>query len=152
MMKMKAVLKGTIDGMTFTEHGDSGKTLMFGGYAVTTVINGKELRVPFDWVSCVATNQDDETILVEAGETTCFGGGPVLYDCYDKEYEKLGIKRSDLTAKVLAAAKSIDEFHVSCNFNTEPEFELVSMEFIDDTGIYRVGDNVPCSFIFKNYP
>lgn len=148
MIKMKALLRGKIDGKSFTEYGDSGKYLMFGGYAVTTVVNGKELQVPFDWESCVANIQDDETILVEAGETTCFGGAPVLYDCYDEKYRELGIERADLTAKVLAAATSIDEFTISCASDAEPEFELVSMEFIDDTGTYRVGDNVPCSFHF----
>lgn len=121
---------------------------MFGGYSVTTIVNGKELQVPFDWESCVANVQEDGTILIEAGESTSFGGKPELDNCYDEEYRNLGIKRVDLTAEVLAAATSIDEFVISCDSNEEPEIELVSMEFLDDTGVYRVRDNVPGSFNF----
>lgn len=148
MMKMKAVLRGTIDGKSFAEYRDSNKGLSFGGYAVTTTVKGKELQVPFDWESFVANVQEDGTLLIEAGEPTCFGGEPELDSCYDDEYDELGIKRTDLTAKVLASATSIDEFVISCDSDEEPELELVSMEFIDDTGTYRAGDNVPCSFNF----
>lgn len=86
--------------------------LSIGGYCF--VINGKE--VPFDW-DAFSGNEENGVFEFETG----YGlyNDFELSDCYDSDYEKLGISRDDLTAKFLASPEQIKEVH---------------MNFIDENG------------------
>lgn len=86
--------------------------LSIGGYYF--VINGKE--IPFDW-DAFSGKEENGVFEFETG----YGlyNDFELSDCYDSDYEHLGISRDDLTAEFLASAEQIKE---------------VRMNFIDENG------------------
>ncbi len=86
--------------------------LSIGGYYF--VINGKE--IPFDW-DAFSGDEEDGVFEFETG----YGWFKdfELSDCYDSDYEQLGISRADITAEFLASVEQIKEVH---------------MNFIDDNG------------------
>lgn len=86
--------------------------LSIGGYYF--VINGKE--IPFDW-DAFSGSEEDGVFEFETG----YGlyNDFELSDCYDSDYEHLGISRSEITAEFLASVEQIKEVH---------------MNFIDENG------------------
>lgn len=86
--------------------------LSIGGYYF--VINGKE--IPFDWD---AFSGDEEDGIFEFETGYGWFKDFELSDCYDSDYEELGISRADITAKFLASVEQIKEVH---------------MNFVDDNG------------------
>ena len=86
--------------------------LSIGGYYF--IINGKE--IPFDWD---AFSGDEENGVFEFETGYGLYNDFELSDCYDSDYEQLGISRDDLTAEFLASPEQIKEVH---------------MNFIDDNG------------------
>ena len=86
--------------------------LSIGGYYF--VINGKE--IPFDWD---AFSGDEEDGIFEFETGYGWFKDFELSDCYDGDYEQLGISRADITAEFLASVEQIKEVH---------------MNFVDDNG------------------
>lgn len=86
--------------------------LSIGGYYF--VINGKE--IPFDWD---AFSGDEEDGIFEFETGYGWFKDFELSDCYDSDYEQLGISRADITAEFLASVEQIKEVH---------------MNFVDDNG------------------
>lgn len=86
--------------------------LSIGGYYF--VINGKE--IPFDW-DAFSGSEEDGTFEFETG----YGwfNDFDLSECYDEDYDQLGISRADITAELLASVEQIKEVH---------------MNFVDDNG------------------
>ena len=147
MLKMFAKMEGTIGdyaGLLEFEESDNG--LSFGGYCFRIPINGKEIDVPFDFQGFAANIQDDGTLLLEAGADTPFSSGndSQLEDCWDDEYEKLGISREKLTAKVLSSVTEIKEFVVDCEERVN--LKILSIEFFEDGRVYPVDDDVVKKF------
>lgn len=148
MLKMNVVLSGLIGGLSLKDYAKTGRGLSFGGYSFTIPLKEKNLEVNFDFPGYAANIQEDGTLLLEAGAATVFGDNSYLDDCYNSEYAALGIKREDLTAKVLASAVRINEFAVDCD--DEFFLELSSIEFRDETGTYTVDPEVVKAFSFAN--
>lgn len=86
--------------------------LSIGGYCF--VINGEE--IPFDWD---AFSGEEENGVFEFETGYGLYNDFELSDCYDSNYEQLGISRDDLTAEFLASPEQIKEVH---------------MNFIDENG------------------
>lgn len=95
--------------------------------------------IPFDWDEGSITEKDDTTFLYESGYGG-FANNFHLSDFYDEDLEKLGLCRSDLTAKFLSAVSCIEDFYV--NFDKLPEQREVdcgSIEGnIDSKASYKV--------------
>lgn len=90
-------------------------SLSIGGYYF--VINGKE--IPFDW-DAFCGDEEDNVFDCTTGYGFAFNDFE-LTDCYDEDYERLGITREDITAKFLASVDEINEFHI--NFINEDDLE-----------------------------
>lgn len=147
MLKMFVTMEGSIgDYPGLKEFKESDNGLGFGGYCFRVQINGKEIDVPFDFPSFVANIQDDGTLLLEAGANTPFSSGndSQLEDCWDNEYEKLGISREELTAKVLSSVTEIKEFVVDCDERVN--LKILSIEFFEDGMVYPVNEDVVKKF------
>lgn len=101
---------------------DTVSSLSIGGYCF--VVNGKS--IPFDW-DAFSGSEEDGVFEFETG----YGwfNDFELTDCYDEEYQKLGISREDITAKFLASAERIEEFHI--NFE-DANYEEVDLGYNDD--------------------
>ena len=125
-------------------------SLLFGGFCF--VCDGK--KIPFDF-SGVAWNIQQEgskvSVSFETGDTP-FGRDFFLDDCYEGSYLAMGMRIHDITARLLAAASSIEEFMVSLEHDGEeyiPEdlcrlgsFQLKSLSFSDLNREYGVAENV----------
>ncbi len=118
-----------------------------GGYSF---VIGQKV-VPFDFSGWSASFNDKGNFEFQTGYgfTKDFG----LDECFDEDYEKLGLKREDVSAQYLASACGIDEFFVDFelsspdgivegevgdNFNKDSQFkcEIISLGFEDiDTGV-----------------
>ena len=111
--------------------------LSIGGYYF--VISGKE--IPFDWDAFSGTEEDG----VFEFET---GYGWLkdfdLSECYDEDYDQLGISRADITAEFLASVEQIKEVHMNfldengeeCDFGWNEDAEdfkikLLEVAFMD---------------------
>lgn len=82
-------------------------SLSIGGYYF--IINGK--AVPFDW-DAFEGDEENNIFSFETGYGFMFNDFE-LSDCYDEDYEALGISRENITARFLASAERIDEFHIN---------------------------------------
>ncbi len=133
--------------------------LSIGGYYF--IINGKE--IPFDW-DAFAGNEEDGIFEFETG----YGwyNDFELSDCYDGDYEELGISRKDITAEFLASVEEIKEVHMNfidendneCDFGWNEENESfkiklleVSFSDLDDLEKYTVNQTVLDKFNGGNY-
>ncbi len=90
--------------------------LSIGGYYF--IINGKE--IPFDW-DAFSGDEEDSVFEFDTGYGFLFNDFE-LSDCYDEDYEKLGITREEITAEFLASVERIEEFHI--NFITANDDEV----------------------------
>ena len=113
--------------------------------------------VPFDW-DAGATSDEDGIFHYESGYGPFFNDFE-LTDCFDDDYEELGLKREEISAEFLASVTNINEFYISLqlagedddkgigdNNHPETEFliELLAISFKDrDTGnSYDVDEKV----------
>lgn len=111
--------------------------LSIGGYYF--IIDGKE--IPFDW-DAFSGSEEDGVFEFETG----YGwfNDYDLSECYDEDYDQLGISRSDITAEFLASVEQIKEVHMNfidengeeCDFgwNEDAEdfkIELLEVSFMD---------------------
>ena len=80
--------------------------LSIGGYYF--IIDGKE--IPFDW-DAFSGSEEDGVFEFETG----YGwfNDYDLSECYDEDYDQLGISRSDITAEFLASVEQIKEVHMN---------------------------------------
>ncbi len=69
-----------------------------------------EYTIPFDW-DAFSGSERDKVFQFETG-TGWFWNDYEISDCYDDEYEEIGIKKEDITAEFLASVSHIDEFFV----------------------------------------
>lgn len=124
--------------------------LSIGGYYF--VINGKE--IPFDWD---AFSGDEEDGIFEFETGYGWFKDFELSDCYDSEYEKIGVSRKDITAKYLASVEEIKEVHMNfvdenddeCDFGWNEEEEdfkikllIISFTDLDNDKEYIVKQEV----------
>lgn len=126
------------------------RDLSIGGYYF--VINGKE--IPFDW-DAFSGKEDDGIFEFETG----YGiyNDFELSDCYDSDYEQLGISRADITAEFLASVEQIKEIHMDfidengdeCNFGwneADEDFKIklleVSFSDLDSLEEYTVNQEI----------
>lgn len=155
---MRYTVKGCLGGKTdlreFTKMANS--SFSSGGFAMEVPVRGKVIAVPFDWASYSGGANDDGTLTTTHGEKTFFsvGAESELDDCYEEDWEKLGISREDLTAETLAKAVSIKEFYVDYEpvpdtiesapkKDAEDHLYLTELCFIDGDGKeYYVADSV----------
>jgi hypothetical protein len=94
------------------------KSLSIGGYYF--VINGKE--IPFDW-DAFCGDEEDNVFEFETGYGFVWNDFE-LSDCYDEDYERLGITRENIAAAYLASADDITEFHVNFINENDEECDL----------------------------
>lgn len=66
--------------------------------------------IPFDW-DAFSGSERDKVFQFETG-TGWFFNDYEISDCYDEQYEEIGIKKEDITAEFLASVSHIDEFFV----------------------------------------
>ena len=126
---------------------EQARSVSIGGFSFD--VAGKS--IPFDW---------DAFSGVENNSVFSFGTGRgwafndfELSDCYDQDYEDIGIKRENISAEFLSTTEHIEEFFVdfsdgnkevgigfysdNANENEEYKLELVEISFEDmDTGKY----------------
>ena len=124
--------------------------LSIGGYYF--VIDGKE--IPFDW-DAFSGSEEDGVFEFETG----YGlyNDFELSECYDEDYNQLGILRADLTAEFLASVEQIKEVHMNfidengdeCDFGwneTSEDFKIkllmVTFGDIDNDKEYVVNQEV----------
>jgi hypothetical protein len=69
-----------------------------------------EHTIPFDWDS-FSGSERDKVFQFETGAGWFFSDYE-MSDCYDEQYEEIGIKKEDITAEFLASVSHIDEFFV----------------------------------------
>lgn len=111
--------------------------LSVGGFRF--IINGQS--IPFDWDDCEGS-EENGVFSFETGRG--WGKNFELSDCYDRDYEALGLTRDIIDAKFLAAADKIEEIHMNfldedgneCDFGSndaEEDFviQILSIEFYD---------------------
>lgn len=114
--------------------------LSVGGFIF--VINGQS--VPFDWDDCEGS-EENGVFSFKTGQGWCKNFE--LSDCYDKDYEALGLTRDIIDAKFLASVDKIKEMHMNfldedgneCDFGSndaEEDFviQILSIEFYDIQG------------------
>lgn len=82
------------------------KALSIGGYSFEIGEN----TIPFDW-DAFSGSERDKVFQFETG-VGWFWNDYEISDCYDEQYEDIGIKREDITAEFLASVNHIDEFFV----------------------------------------
>lgn len=111
---------------------DEAKSVGIGGFCFSV----GDKQIPFDWTA-YSGNWDDRgyySFVTGYGWMNDFE----LDECFDEEYEKLGIKREDISAKMLASAQAIDEFYV--------DFEVECSDGVDECG---VGENTDKSSDYR---
>ena len=84
--------------------------------------------VPFDWDAC-SGSEENGIFYFETGYGAFFNDFE-LPDYYDDEYEEIGIKREDISAKFLASVHCIQEFFV--NFYDENGDECAAGWYSDN--------------------
>lgn len=144
MVKMTAVIDARLSGMNWENFKESDNGITFGGYRFNVKVNGEQQSVNFDWDSFSGDVQNSGFLLLETGVSTFFGPGGGISEEYEEEYEEEGFSISDLTAKVLANAKEIEEFCVDYDNVLPGDYiRLVSVSFEDENGnTYDVAQEV----------
>ena len=108
-------------------------SVSIGGYYF--IINGKE--IPFDWD---AFSGNEENGIFEFDTGYGWFNDFELSDCYDEDYEKLGMVREDITAEFLASVEEIGEFHINfidvdgneidLGYNDDEQYKIKLVEII----------------------
>lgn len=151
-IRMHYTLSGRLYGRSlkdFFEIPHYSSSIAIGGFEFEIPLNGKSISVPFDWKSCIGLVNPTGTISCLHGERNSFstGSDDELDDCYEEEWKRLGIKREDLSANVMANVTAIREFHVDygpvADNNDGDELYIQRLSFLDETGReYEVSDEV----------
>jgi hypothetical protein len=110
-------------------------SLSIGGYYF--VINGKE--IPFDW-DAFCGDEEDNIFEFETGYGFLFNDFE-LSDCYDEDYEVLGIARENITAAYLSSVDEITEFHINfidedgdeCDLGSNASIERYKIKLLEIT-------------------
>ena len=135
MLQMKVRMLLEISGYeTLTEYMNDGNTLSFGGYCFRIPIHGEEIDVNFDFPGTMVDilGINELCILAGCGERyDNYAANARLEKTYDAEYASLGIKRSELTAKVLASVTKILAFNIECAKPIQT-LRLLSVDFEED--------------------
>lgn len=133
------------------------ENIAVGGFSVRT----KDGDIPFDFdtgsyasIRKLPGEANKFLIQYQSGEGPFFNE-PDISDCYNEEYEKLGLSRNDITAKYLAGAEALTDFFVKCWDNedreVDPTIKVIDIAFSDENNIvYPMTDNVIADFN-KNY-
>lgn len=85
---------------------EEAKCISIGGFSFEIGDN----TIPFDWDAFYGV-ENDLVFQFETG-TGMFWSDYEISDCYDEQYEEIGIKKADITAEFLASVHHIDEFFV----------------------------------------
>ena len=136
-MHLKFQLFAKKDGELFKLTKEDTDGLSIGGYCFK--IGGKE--IVFDWD---AFSGNEEYGFFEFNTGYGWFNDFELSDCYDSDYEELGISRADITAELLASVEEIIEVHMNfvdkngdeCDFgwneNDEDfKIKLLEVDFTD---------------------
>ena len=125
-------------------------SFLFGGYSF--LCEGKEIPVDFSGVAWDIEQEGDNVLISFITGKTPLLTDYFLDDCYIEEYEKLGLRVNDITAKFLSQASSISEFMVSLEMDGKeyaPEdiaqlgaFKLRSLSFENGNCEYRITGDV----------
>ncbi len=130
---MKAKLRA-VDGIKLDKNEID--NVSFGGYDFE--INGKS--VPFDFRGFSADIESDEKgdyFQLYTAESRFFKNRDIDFETYKEQYDQLGLKNEDITAKFLASATKINEFYFEIDKNDQPyisKLELAELYFIDENG------------------
>lgn len=124
--------------------------LSIGGYYF--IIDGKE--IPFDW-DVFSGCEENGMFEFETGYGW-FNDFDVS-DCYDSDYEQLGISKDDITAEFLASVEQIKEVHMNfidkngneCDFGwneADEDFKIklleVSFTDVESDKVYKIHQEV----------
>lgn len=143
MIIMKMIIDGVFGGQPVADYYKSGGYVSYGGYEFVCKIKDRELNIPFDWASTCTLVNDDETITVQNGVFALFDGDYEIDDCFDDEYAKLGIKREDITAEILAETSSIFEFYYDYDKVIDGDYmKIISIKFSDGGNDFFVAQDV----------
>lgn len=83
------------------------KSVSIGGFSFEI----GEDTIPFDWDAFYGT-EINNVFEFQTGKGL-FWNDYAISDCYDTQYEEMGIKKEDITAEFLASVSHIDEFFVN---------------------------------------
>lgn len=129
-LKFQLFAKANGDLIQLTKEQTNG--LSIGGYCF--VIGGK--AIPFDW-DAFSGGEEDGVYEFDTG----YGwfNDFELSDCYDRDFERLGISRDDITAEFLASVEKINEIHMNfvdenddeCDFGCNDDEEDFKIELLE---------------------
>lgn len=120
-------------------------SFLWGGYSF--VCEGKKIPVDFSGIGwSIAQTGDRILASFETGRTPlltdCF-----LDDCYEADYQEVGLRINDITAEFLSKATSISEFMVSLELDGKELYP----EDIQKLGDFRIS-SLTFSNLEKEYP
>lgn len=115
-----------------------------GGFIFTVNINNSILEIPFDFTTYTANITSEGDLLITSGDE--------LDECYCEEYKNLGISIELLSAKLLASAVDINEFHINFVELDDNEYEKIYIKeivFEESNLKYQMNSNVVNSATFN---
>lgn len=115
-----------------------------GGFIFTVNINNSIIEIPFDFTTYTANITSGGDLLITSGDE--------LDECYHEEYKNLGISIELLSAKLLASAVEINEFHINFVELDDNEYEKIYIKeivFEESNLKYQMNSNVVNSAIFN---
>jgi hypothetical protein len=95
-----------------------------------------EHTIPFDW-DAFSGSEWEKVFSFETG-TGWFWNDYEISDCYDDEYEEIGIKKEDITAEFLASVSHIDEFFVDFDDADSKEQGIGWYAYNTDKAQYKI--------------
>lgn len=123
----------------------------FGGY--TFKINDMYVPFDFDAASYSVENKNGKAYVdFETGRGVAFDSYDID-ECFDEEYELLGLSREDITAKFLSSVSEISEFYINCEYknddNKQPKnlkIEYIEFQDYKTKEVFKVDENVIKAF------
>lgn len=120
----------------------------------TFIIDGKTITFDFNACGCNSFDGPENHLMVdfETGHSLIYKDYDICED-FDDQYAKLGLTRSDITAKFLASATNIETIgYTVLNFNGRHEqLTITDITFIDENNkTYNVSADVIEQFNLKN--
>lgn len=112
------------------------KSIFLGGYYF--VID--RIEIPFDWDDVSGTELNG-IFSFDTGVSS-FGNNFELSNCYDDEYERLGVSRKNISAQLLSSVSKINDFHINFVNSDDEEIDL----YYNDDDKYKI-QLVKVSFI-----
>lgn len=143
------IMRGTVE-LTVPGFDKDRDAIMFGAYTFLC----KDKNIPFDFEGTSwDISQEGEKLLVsfETGDTG-LNTNSFLDDCYESDYEDVGLRINDITAQVLSGASRISEFNIMVELPGRElfpddicrcgSFAIKELSFSDGQRHYPVPDNV----------